>query len=279
MRSGGGGAAGPAAANQAGAAASWPPPIAIRRALEEGWAGFRTSTASLMLFTLVVGGVNVICQLSIRFSGERVVNVYGQIDELARGIFLLAWVAYLLSVLWLVVGLLRGASSALEHSQPRLGDLLRVDGRTLLRAGGTLALVLLVLAVILRLAQASAWLLALLQPLLVALPLLAGLAAVIYVLTDQILSLPLSVLGGHGPWEAFRRGRASIDPHWLQALGLTLLLWLVVLAGFLLLVVGLAATLPVAACILVAAYRQLFPPPAALRRAHPQPVQPQRKLP
>jgi hypothetical protein len=273
------GVAGAGRANRADASAPWPPPIAIRRALEEGWAGFQTASATLMLFTLVVGGVNVICQLAIRLSGERIVNVYGQVDELARGIFLLGWFAYLLSLLWLVVGLLRGANSALERNRPRLGDLLRVDARTLRRAGGTLALVLLVLAVILRLAQASAWLLALLQPVLVALPLLAGVAAVIYVLTDQILSLPLSVLGGHGPWEAFRRGRASIDPHWLQALGLTLLLWLVVLAGFLLLVVGLAATLPVAACILVAAYRQLFAPPAARHRAHPQPVQPQRKLP
>jgi hypothetical protein len=212
-----------------------------------------------MLFTLVVGGLNVLCQLAIRISDERIVNVYGQTDQLARGAFLLAWLAYLLSNLWLVVGLLRGANSALERQRPRLGDLLRLQGRELLRAGGTLGLELLVVALIFRLAQTSAWLLALVQPVLVALPLLAGAAAVIYVVTDQLLSLPLCVLGRHGPVEAFRRGRAAIDPHWLQALGLTVLLGLVVLAGFLLLVVGLAAALPVAACILVAAYRQLFP--------------------
>lgn len=244
-----------------GGAVPTPPPIAIRRALEEGWAGFLRGGGTLILFTLLVGGVNVLCQLAIRFSGERIVNVYGQTDALARAGFLLAWLAYLLSNLWLVVGLLRGASLALERQHLRLRDLLRLDWRALGRAGGTLALVLLVLAVILRLAQASAWLLALLQPLLVALPLLAGVAAVIYVVTDQLLSLPLSVLGGHGPLESFRRGRAAIDPHWLQALGLTLLLALVLLSGFLLLVVGLAASLPVTACILVAAYRQLFSGP------------------
>lgn len=257
-----------------------PPPIAIRRALEEGWDGFRRGSSTLIPFTLVVGGLNVLCQLAIRLSGERIVNVYGQTDPLARWILVLAWLAYLLSNLWLVVGLLRGANTALERQRPRLRDLLRLDGRALMRAGGTLALVLLVLALIFRLAQASAWLLALLQPLLLALPLLAGAAAVVYVVTDQVLSLPLSVLGGHGPMEAFRRGRAAIDPHWLQALGLTLLLGLVLLSGFLLLVVGLAASLPVAACILVAAYRQLFPaqPPRRLQ-AQPQPVQPQRKRP
>jgi hypothetical protein len=241
-----------------GGVRSTPPPIAIRRALGEGWDGFRRGSSTLILFTLLVGGLNVVCQLAIRFSGERIVNIYGQTDSLARTGFLVAWLAYLLSNLWLVVGLLRGANAALEQQRPRLRDLLRLDWRALMRAGGTLALVLLVLAVIFRLAQASAWLLALLQPLLVALPLLAGVAAVVYVVTDQLLSLPLSVLGGHGPLEAFRRGRAAIDPHWLQALGLTLLLGLVLLAGFLLLVVGLAASLPVTACILVAAYRQLF---------------------
>jgi hypothetical protein len=241
-----------------GAATPTPPPIAIRRALGEGWEGFRRGGSTLIPFTLLVGGLNVLCQLAIRVSGERVVNIYGQIDPLARAGLLVAWLAYLLSTLWLVVGLLRGADAALDRRRPRLRDLLRPGWRSLIGAGGTLALVLLVLAVIFRLAQASAWLLALLQPLLVALPLLAGVAAVVYVVTDQLLSLPLNVLGGHGPLEAFRRGRAAIDPHWLQALGLTLLLALVLLSGFLLLVVGLAASLPVTACVLVAAYRQLF---------------------
>jgi hypothetical protein len=257
-----------------------PPPIAIRSALEEGWAGFRQGCVPLVLFTLVVGSLNVLCQLAIRFSDERIVNVYGQTDQLARVGFLLAWLAYVFTNLWLAVGLLQGANTALERQQPRLLNLLRLDGRALLRAGATAALVLLVLAVIFRLAQASAWLLALLQPLLIALPLLAGAAAVVYVVTDQLLSLPLSVLGGHGPMEAFRRGRAAIDPHWLQALGLTLLLGLVMLSGFLLLLVGLAASLPLAACILVAAYRQLFPPgPPRRLQGRPQPLQPQRKRP
>ncbi|MEX1316564.1 MAG: hypothetical protein AB1Z22_05470 [Synechococcaceae cyanobacterium] len=255
-----------------------PPPIAIRRALEEGWEGFRHGSMTLIPFTMVVGGLNVLCQLAIRFNGERIVNIYGQTDQLAQGGFLISWLAYLFTNLWLVVGLLQGANTALERQRPHLMDLLRLDGRAVVRAGGTLALVLVVLAVIFRLAQASAWLLALLQPVLVALPLLAGAAAVVYVVTDQLLSLPLSVLGGHGPIEAFRQGRAAVDPHWLQALGLTLLLGLVALAGVLLLLVGLVATLPLSACILVAAYRQLFPAPVMQRR-QPHPVQPERKRP
>ena len=145
-----------------------------------------------------------------------------------------------------------------QQKNTQLIALLATKPTDLLRAGGTLGLVLLVLALVLRLAQASAWMLALLQPLLVGLPLLAGLAAVVYLVTDQLFSLPISVLVPMNPLQAFRRSRAAIDPHWIQALGLTLLLGLVVLAGFLLLVVGLAGALPLAACTLVAAYRQVF---------------------
>ena len=77
---------------------------------------------------------------------------------------------------------------------------------------------------------------------------------------DQILSLPLTVIGGLGPLGAFRRGRAATDPHWLHALGLTLVLLGMVLAGFLVLLAGLVVALPVAACTLTAAYQQLFEP-------------------
>ena len=57
---------------------------------------------------------------------------------------------------------------------------------------------------------------------------------------------------------AFQGSRAATDPHWLHALGLTLVLLAMVLAGFLVLVVGLVVALPVATCTLTAAYQQLF---------------------
>lgn len=239
------------------------PPIAIRQALEEGWAAFRWAPAPLMQFSLLVGCLNLACQLIIRWSSEvQAAPVLAQpLPPLVTlSMQLLAWLGYWFSNLWLVVGLLRGGEQALERRRPRLRNLLRPEWAGLFRAGGTAALVLGLLALILWLAQASGWLLALLQPALTELPHLAGWAAVVYLITDQLLSLPIAVLGQRGPLEAVRRGRSAIDPHWLQALGLSLLLLLLVLAGFLLLVVGLAATLPLAACTLVAAYRQLFQP-------------------
>jgi hypothetical protein len=234
------------------------PPIAIRRAWEAGWTAFLAAAWPLVLFTLLLGSLNLLCQLAIRWSGELLLNPFGQPDPLAMALQLIAWLGYLLSNLWLLVGLLHGANGALQGERPRLIQLLAVTPTDLLRAGGTLGLVFLVLALVLRLAQASAWMLALLQPLLVGLPLLAGLAAVVYLSTDQLFSLPISVLSPMSPVQAFRSSRAAIDPHWIQALGLTLLLGLLVLAGFLLLVVGLAGALPLATCTLVAAYRQVF---------------------
>lgn len=231
------------------------PPIASRLALEDGWRAFRRQPLPLMLFTLLLGSFNLLCQLLIRHAGAAPLPA-----PLTLALSLLAWAGYLGTNLWLLVGLLQGAERALAGQPNRLVTLLRLDGASLLRAGGSLALLLMLLVLVVWLAQASSWLMALLQPALVELPRLAGVAATTYLVTDQLLSLPIAVLGQRGPVQAFRLGRAALDPHWLQALGLSLLLGLLVLAGFLLLVVGLCATLPVAACTLVAAYQQLFSP-------------------
>ena len=237
-----------------------PPPIAIRQAFEDGWRGFARAPATLMLFTLLVGSLNLCFQLLIRWSADVMVDPFGQPDPLPTTIQILAWVGYGLSGLWLVAGLLLGAEGALLHRPVPLRRLLHVNLSSLVRTAGSLALVALMVALTTQLAQASAWLLALLQPTLIALPLLAGVVAVVYLVADQILCLPISVLGKLNPALAIIRSRAAIDANWLQALGLTLLLILLVLAGILMLFIGLTATLPLAACTLVAAYRQLFAP-------------------
>jgi hypothetical protein len=126
------------------------------------------------------------------------------------------------------------------------------------RCFGTLVLILALNALIVRLAQASAFLLTLIQPWLAPLPLVAGVAVAVYLAADQILCLPLTLMGQLTPLGAFRSGRAAVDPHWLHALGLTLVVLLILLAGFLVLLVGLVAALPITICTLAAAYEQLF---------------------
>lgn len=235
-------------------------PLAIRSAVERGWAAFTRCPWVLMGFTLIGGGINLLSQLLYRHESGLVTSWLGQPDPVPIALASFAWILYVVTGLWLVVGLMRGALLALNQQRPRLGELLRVDPQAMLRCFGMLVLVLVVLAVIVRLAQASSWLLTLIQPVLAPLPLVAGLAAAIYFSADQILSLPLTLIGGLNPLVAFRCSRAATDPHWLQALGLALVLLGMVLAGFLVLLVGLVVALPLAACTLTAAYQQLFGP-------------------
>ncbi len=241
-----------------------PAPLAIRAAVERGWLAFSHCPWVLMGFTLLSGGTNLLAQLLYRFESGRVISALGQPDALSICLATGAWILYVLTGLWLVVGLMRGSLLALDQQRPRLGSLIKLDGWAMLRCFGTLTLALVVVAVIVRLAQASAWLLTMLQPLLAPLPLLAGVAAVVYLSADQVLCLPLCLVGGLNPVAAFRGSRAATDPHWLNALGLTLVLLAMVLAGLLVLVVGLVVALPLASCTLTAAYLQLF---AAGRRS------------
>ena len=233
-------------------------PIAIRQALERGWTTFASCPWVLMGFTLVAGGVNLLSQVLYRYESDRLIGLFGRVDGLAIALAGAAWLTYVLSSLWLVVGLMRGAQMALEHQSPRFGDLVRLDGRAMVRCLGTLVLILALNALIVRLAQASAFLLTLIQPWLAPLPLVAGVAVAVYLAADQILCLPLTLMGQLTPLGAFRSGRAAVDPHWLHALGLTLVVLLILLAGFLVLLVGLVAALPITICTLAAAYEQLF---------------------
>ena len=235
-----------------------PPAISIRRAVEEGWSAFCSAPAPLLTFSALGGVGNLFCQLSIRHFDAIRLTPFGQPDRTIEVLLAGTWLSWWVINIWITVGLLQGANRALSQGRPRLRQMLRPDVKAMLRGAGALGLVLLVLGLIFYLSQASAWLMALLQPVLAGLPLVAGMAVLIYLASDQVLCLPITVLGQVNPLEAFREGRRAIDPHWLQALGLTLVLGLVVLAGLLMLLAGLVITLPIAICIQVSAYRQVF---------------------
>lgn len=232
-------------------------PIAIRRALEEGWMGFWRHAPVLVGFTVLLGGLNLLSWLVYRHSG-------GLLDgglprqsprELAQASA--ALVAYLLSGFWLLTGLIRGADRSLDGLRPTLAELLRFDGVAVARLAWSVLVLLLTLALVQQSGAISAWLLTLVMPRLSSLPTWAAHAVSLYLIADQVLLLPITVLGRQSGLAAFSSGRRATDPHWLQALGLLLMVSLLLLAGFLLLI-GLAAALPWALCTLTAAYRQLF---------------------
>lgn len=236
-------------------------PIAIRRAVDQGWHAYGRSPWTFSGFALLAGGLNLLAQLAFRQTSSELFTPAG--DPVPAAVLgavasLLAWGA---SGLWLLVGLLRGASAALEGQAVPMRLMLKPDWPAMGRSLGTLALIALVLWGVRELADATGALLTLLQPLLAPLPLVARLAVLIYLAADQVLCLPITVLGRAMPLAAVQSGRRAIDPHWLQALGLLLVVSLMLLAGVLLLLAGLVVTLPLALCTLTAAYCQLFERP------------------
>ncbi|NDC36202.1 MAG: hypothetical protein EBZ51_12725, partial [Synechococcaceae bacterium WB9_2_112] len=108
-------------------------PIAIRRALEEGWQGFRRHAGVLIALTLILGGLNLLCWLVYRNSGGLLDRGLPQSSPLLLAEASGALVAYLLSGFWLLVGLIQGAERALDRQPPRLRVLLRCDGRSIAR--------------------------------------------------------------------------------------------------------------------------------------------------
>jgi hypothetical protein len=236
-------------------------PIAIRSAFDRGWRAYRSHAVVFSGFTVLAGGVNLLAQLGFRRASEALVSTAGDPQPLAIGLAATMLMGWALSGLWLLVGLLHGAATALDGEAVSAARLLKPDWPSMVRCGGALAMIAGVLWGVRELGDATAGLLALLQPWLASLPLLARLAVLVYVAADQVLCLPITVLGRASPWQALQSGRRAIDPHWLQALGLLVVVGLLLLVGVLLLLAGLAVTLPLALCIVAAAYGQLFVQP------------------
>lgn len=233
-------------------------PIAIRAAVDDGWRAYRHHALALSGFASLAGGLHLLAQLAYRLASQELLAAAGEPAPVAQLVAVTALLVWGFSGLWLLVGLLRGAAVALDDRPLAWVQLLRPDGAAMLRSLGTLALIVAVLWGVRELADASAQLLSLLQPMLASLPLVARLAVLVYLAADQVLCLPLAVLGGASPLVAVQSGRRAIDPHWLHALGLLLVVSLMLLAGVLALLAGLVVALPLALCTLAAAYRQLF---------------------
>ena len=233
-------------------------PIAIRQAVDAGWHAYRRHPLLFSGFSLLSGGLNLLSQLVFRLAWAAAFTPAGDGRPLALAVAVIALAIYALTGLWLLVGLLRAAKLTMDGAPLSPAMVLRPDWPAMGRASGTLALLAVALWGVRELAEATASLLVLIQPLLASLPLVARLAVLLYLAADQVLCLPIAVLGRASPLRAVQSGRAAIDPHWLQALGLALVVGLILLAGVLLLLLGLVVALPVALCILTAAYRQLF---------------------
>lgn len=235
-----------------------PGPIQIRRALGEGWRCFRLAPWSFVAFTLLAGGVSALGQKMYLLAAESLAR--GEAVAPALLAEVVGLTLGLTCYVWLQVGLVQGAWIALHRRRPRLRDLARWDGAAMLRLLLINLLLLLIVVLVLVIAGLSSGLLTLIQPLLGLLPALAGVVVFLYLTVTQLLALPLAVLGGTGPVNTFRSGRAALGPHWWRGLAFGVALVVILLAGVLALLAGLLVTLPLVCCSLAAAYRQLFGP-------------------
>ncbi|MCC7518932.1 MAG: DUF4339 domain-containing protein [Verrucomicrobiae bacterium] len=100
--------------------------------------------------------------------------------------------------------------------------------------------------------------------LLVVVPLALLLAVVVAVLSMMwMFSFPLVIDRGIGFWQAMEMSRKAVFRRLGSVIGLLLVCSLMMIAGALILIVGLLVALPVCAATLAAAYDELFGSPAA----------------
>jgi hypothetical protein len=252
-----------------------------------------TSAPSLDVGLAIRDGWQAFCRAPWPFVGFIVLT--GILSQLATLIPGIGWVASIVINLWGGVGLIRGSWIALEGRTLRFADLTGWDGQAALRLftrqlvlGLLISLIVLVMISLAFVASGGPAMLVELVDKLVALtpdeelmtqellssssmlgerlvtsP-LAGLSFLIvgvlllYLQVNQAFLGFIALLEGRGPIGAIQRGRAVVDGQWWQVLGLLILETLILFIGFVMVLVGLLAAVPLTFCISGAAYRQLF---------------------
>jgi uncharacterized membrane protein len=93
-----------------------------------------------------------------------------------------------------------------------------------------------------------------------ALPLLGGFLAMLYLLILWSMAVPLAACSSMDFWEALKTSWHGVRANLLSYFGLLLLLGLLNLFGIMCLVVGLFVTIPVTLLATMAAYDHIFRP-------------------
>jgi hypothetical protein len=230
--------------------------LQIDQAVRDGWAAFCRAPWPFVLFTLVSGALALAFQTLANLASLPEANQPPALVIVLAT--LVGSLGYLLVNLWGLVGLIRGAWTALEGGRPNLGTFCRWDGG----AAGRLLLRQLLFALLMFAIVLPAALLMLgfsqLQPWLAVLPVVMALLLLLYVAVGQTFLPWLALLGGQGPMASLQRGRQVVDQQWWMVLLLVIVQSAIVLAGALLCGVGVLAAAPLSVCVATAAYRQLF---------------------
>ncbi len=214
-------------------------------------------------FTLMGGGAHLLGQ-TVQNRASDALAVGEEPVAVSMGLVLAGLLLSVGSLLWLNVGLLRGAWIALDGRTPRLAELARWQPAAMGRLLAVALVLLLLNLLILATAGLAAGLVSLIHPLLALVPLLIGAMLLAALFVSQIFHLPLAVAGGLSPVATFRHGRILVASHGWELLALSLSLVLVVLLplGLALLIAwplaaGLLVAWPLVLCSLTAGYREI----------------------
>ncbi len=255
------------------------PRLDLGDAIHDGWLAFSrrpwTFVAFTLLTTLALGLLWRLLNLTIPAG----MALAGPGRWGGRALVLLEGIALVVLWIWAGVGLTRGAAAALEGRRPRLGQMMRWEGRTIARSAQTMLLVALILAAAVAanllllggaltlvnwlaelssgLALEALTLVSLLLGLLILALLGCTLLAALYLAVNQKFILQIALLENGGPVRMLRRGRRLIDPHWPLMLLLAVIETVLLLLGLAACFVGVFLAWPLVACISTAAYRQL----------------------
>ena len=162
--------------------------------------------------------------------------------------------------LWLITGLTRGAWMAVHGKKPTLGDLLQVDLNSWWRLFGAMFLINLVFFMVAISAGIAAAALATIVPWLSILVVIVAMVLGAAFGINQSLLPYFTTLHQLGPIHAIQAGQQNVQPVRGKAFLLILVESLMLLAGLLLIVVGLFAALPLIFCVSAAAFQQIMGP-------------------
>ncbi|CAK6700285.1 hypothetical protein VB734_11105 [Synechococcus sp. BA-124 BA4] len=236
---------------------------AVRGWLRQGRRAYRRAPWLFSGFTLMGGGAQLLGQ-TVQNRASDALAVGEDPVVVSMGLVLGGLLLSVGSLLWLNVGLLRGAWIALDGRTPRLAELVRWQAAAMGRLLAVALLLLLLNLLILATAGLAAGLVSLIHPLLALAPLLIGATLLAALFVTQIFHLPLTVAGGLSPVATFRHGRILAASHGWELLALSLSLVLIVLLplGLALLIAwplaaGLLVAWPLVLSSLTAGYREI----------------------
>ncbi len=235
--------------------------LQVLKAVEDGWNAFCKAPWSFLLFQILVGVVTLPFIGIAALGGTRIAAVKEVAwlhPVLGYLLLVVGLIGYIIVVLWGIVGLIRGAWTALDGQKPDFAVFTRWDQSSSWRLLGSLILYIVVIAV----ASVIAYLIGLglgqINQALIVIPSIALAIFAIWFLVTQQFLVQNSLLGSKNSANALSSGIDVINPSWW------IVLWLLIVEAVIHTIAatfhygGLFVMVPAMVCISTAAYRQLF---------------------